>query len=86
MPPGALARCPNGEVACEVDGAEASEWVGEAARERFSFAAPWSDPDGDVALNPEQRQHFRGWARPSEVMRGEPKMIYLVSALTITQA
>tara|TARA_B110001452_G_scaffold95608_1_gene78989 strand:- start:526 stop:645 length:120 start_codon:yes stop_codon:yes gene_type:complete len=39
-----------------------------------------------VALNPEQRQHFRGWARPSEVMRGEPKMIYLVSALTITQA
>ena len=61
-------------------------WLeGEAARERFSFAAPWSDPDGLVALNPEQKQHFKGWARPSEVMRGEPKMIYLVSALTITQ-
>ena len=25
------------------------------------------------------------WARPSEYMRGQPKMIYLVYALTITQ-
>ena len=50
---------------------------GEAARERFSFGEAWSDPDGLIALNAEQRQHFGRWARPSELMRGEPKMIYL---------
>ena len=46
-------------------------WLDDAARERFSYGAAWSDPDGLVALNPEQKQHFGRWARPSEIMRGE---------------
>ena len=60
-------------------------WLDDQHRERFAFREPWSDPDGTLALNKEQRDHFGRWARPSEFMRGEPKMIFLVSALTITQ-
>jgi len=60
-------------------------WLGDQARERFAFGAPWCDPDGLLLLNGEQRAHFGRWARPSEFMRGEPRMIYLVSPLTITQ-
>eukprot|EP00967_Tisochrysis_lutea_P015590 scaffold17572_cov32-Tisochrysis_lutea.AAC.6 len=61
-------------------------WLGgDHVRERFAYPTPWEDPDGLLALNTEQRLHFGRWGRPSEYMRGEPTMIYLVSPLTITQ-
>ena len=53
-----------------INGRRYYPWLDDAARERFSYAAAWSDPDGLLALNPEQRSHFGRWARPSEVMRG----------------
>jgi len=60
-------------------------WLGDGQRERFAFPSPWEDPDGLLALSADQRKHFGRWARPSEFMRGEPKMIYLVSSYSITQ-
>ena len=53
-----------------INGRRYYPWLDDAARERFSFASAWSDPDGLLALNAEQRSHFGRWARPSEVMRG----------------
>jgi hypothetical protein len=53
-----------------INGRRYYPWLDDAARERFSYASAWSDPDGLLALNPEQRSHFGRWARPSEVMRG----------------
>ena len=53
-----------------INGRRYYPWLDDAARERFSYAAAWSDPDGLLALNAEQRSHFGRWARPSEVMRG----------------
>ena len=55
-----------------INGRRYYPWLDDAARERFSYAAAWIDPDGLLALNPEQRSHFGRWARPSEVMRGAP--------------
>jgi len=62
-------------------------WLGgDHARERFSgFPSAWTDPDGLLTLNTEQKAHFTRWGRPSDFMRGEPRMIYLVSPLSITQ-
>uniref|UniRef100_A0A7S4BPK7 Calpain catalytic domain-containing protein n=1 Tax=Chrysotila carterae TaxID=13221 RepID=A0A7S4BPK7_CHRCT len=60
-------------------------WLLDDRRERFDYPTPWEDPDGLLSLSEEQIRHFGKWARPSEFMRGQPKMIYLVSALTITQ-
>ena len=55
-------------------------------RERFPFDKPWEDPDGLLALSEKQRTCFGTWGRPSDFVRGgEPKMIYLVSSLSITQ-
>ena len=52
VPPGALARCPNGEVACEVDGAEPSEWVGETARDEKRDEATELAPSSEPASEP----------------------------------
>lgn len=60
-------------------------YLNDGQRERFHYDAPWEDPDGLLALSDKQRQHFGRWARPHEFVRGEAKMIYLVSALSITQ-
>ena len=60
-------------------------WLGDGQRERFHFAQGWEDPDGLLPLSEQQRKHFGRWARPSQFMRAEPKMIYLVSSLSITQ-
>ena len=73
-----------------INGRRYYPWLDDAARERFSYASAWSDPDGLLALNAEQRSHFGGWARPSEVMRGAhlplPHQKHLVSSPTLTLA
>jgi hypothetical protein len=60
-------------------------YLGDGQRERFHYDEQWEDPDGLLALSAKQRQHLGRWARPSSFVRGEPKMIYLVSSLSITQ-
>ena len=60
-------------------------YMNDGQRERFHFDAPWEDPDGLLALSDKQKEHFRGWSRPSQFVQGDPKMIYLVSSLSITQ-
>ena len=69
----------------KIDGRTYYPWLDDGSRERFHSATPWEDPEGLLRLSPEQRKHFGRWARPSQFMRGEPKMIYLVSAASITQ-
>jgi len=54
-------------------------------REVFKLPTPFEDPDGLLALSPKQRKHLGGWKRPSEFMKGEPKMIHMISPNTITQ-
>ena len=60
-------------------------YMGDGQRERFHFDEPWEDPDGLLPLSAKQVQHLKGWARPSDFIRGEPTMIYLVSSMSITQ-
>ena len=60
-------------------------YMNDGQRERFHFDGAWDDPDGLLALSEKQKVHFGGWARPSQFVQGEPRMIYLVSSLSITQ-
>jgi len=60
-------------------------WMEDGQRETFHFTTPWEDPDGLLPLSEQQQKHFGRWARPSQFMRGEPTMIYLISSLSITQ-
>ena len=60
-------------------------YMDDGQRERFHHASAWEDPDGLLPLSDKQREHFGRWARPSQFVRGEPTMIYLVSSLSITQ-
>jgi len=69
----------------KISGALFYPWLGDGQRERFHYDTPWEDPDGLLPLSAKQRQHFGRWARPSQFVRGEPRMIYLVSSLSITQ-
>ena len=56
-------------------------------REKFDTPSgqPWTDPDGLLELSKEQKQQLGKWARPAEWMKVSPKMIYLVSPMSITQ-
>ena len=62
-------------------------YLSDGHRERFHYTTPWDDPDGLLPLSAKQQEHFGRWVRPSEFLPGaaEPKMIYLVSSMSITQ-
>ncbi|KNC46780.1 Capn7 protein [Thecamonas trahens ATCC 50062] len=53
----------------------------------FSFAQPFTDPDGLLTLSSKQQAVFAGWRRPRELVRGgrRPTMISLISAFSIRQ-
>jgi hypothetical protein len=57
--------------------------------ERFSYAAPWCDPEGLLPLSTKQQAALGGWRRPSEFVSdgggAGPVMIATVSPLVITQ-
>ncbi|CAK9298938.1 unnamed protein product [Gordionus sp. m RMFG-2023] len=45
--------------------------------ERFSFGpAPFSDPQGPLALSPKQMIHFASWARPSQLAVGSTPTLF----------
>ena len=60
-------------------------YLGDGQRERFHFDVPWEDPDGLLPLSAKQKSYLARWCRPSEFIKGEPKMIHLVSSMSITQ-
>ncbi|CAH8537323.1 unnamed protein product [Heterobilharzia americana] len=53
-------------------------------RERFSFASPFVDKDGLLALSSKQTSLLSRWVRPSEYI-DQPKMILAISCFSICQ-
>ncbi|VDQ09188.1 unnamed protein product [Trichobilharzia regenti] len=53
-------------------------------RERFSFATPFVDKDGLLALSSKQTSLLSRWVRPSEYI-DQPKMILAISCFSICQ-
>lgn len=57
----------------------------------FSPSSPWVDPDGMLTLSEKQKQKFRKWARPSEIIHmkrhasRDIKMIHSITPFTIRQ-
>ncbi|VDP48318.1 unnamed protein product [Schistosoma curassoni] len=53
-------------------------------QERFSFANPFVDKDGLLALSNKQKSLLSRWVRPSDYING-PKMILAISCFSICQ-
>ena len=56
----------------------------DLVKERFAFPVPWTDPAGNLALAPKQRQRLKAWCRPDEFI-SRPKMIELVDCYSVKQ-
>lgn len=59
-------------------------WSRIDTHERFVFPAPFTDPDGPLALSAKQRERFAAWRRPADLCQ-QPKMVTLISAFSVQQ-
>ncbi|PAA76568.1 hypothetical protein BOX15_Mlig016351g2 [Macrostomum lignano] len=67
-----------------INGRNYLPFMASDAREQFAYPQPFTDSEGLLPLSAKQQRSLSRWARPDQ-LAPEPKMILLVSPMSITQ-
>jgi len=54
-------------------------------KESFFLPIPFTDKDGLLPLSEKQKKNLKGWLRPNEFIKDEPKIIDKIDSGTIKQ-